>query len=595
MESSRIPLTRVFLVWIIICAMLILPALSAIAALRFPDPDDMLRLVQVRDLLSGQGWFDLHQYRIDGPDGTLMHWSRLVDAPLALIILLLKPIIGLVAAEHVAVVIVPLLTLGFIMLAVAKVAARFMDSTAVTFVCICAGLSTLLVGQVQPMRIDHHGWQIFTVVLALVGMLSVRKIGNGIPTGPMLAGAALALGLSISLEILPIAAAFGAVFALRWLIDAESRWHLPAFLGALSAMLGSVFLATRGLTDLAEHCDAISPGHIAAFAVMALGAGGVAWIRPQSRIVVIGLLALPVAAGAALYLGFAPHCAAGPFGNLDPLVRDLWYEKVAEGRPAWRVANSLWIPVALQGLFALGVLEWLRKSATGAERSWWFEYLLVLGAAFLTGLLVWRSMAFVGALSAVPLGYAAARFFQEFRTGLNCLRRCLAAVALIVVLVPAFPISTAKAILPAEVEPKSESKPAASDCRLAESAEALNTLPPGKIFAPLDLGAPVLLYSRHGVVASAHHRAVDAMHDVIAAFTSSPDQARDIVMRNNAAYVLLCEDAGEVTVYRKYAPGGFADQLASGNAPDWLEPVAINAPDTVRLWKVKAGAVSAAD
>jgi hypothetical protein len=47
-----------------------------------PDGDDVMRLVQVRDLLAGQGWFDLHQYRL-GPDGgTLMHWSRIPDIPI---------------------------------------------------------------------------------------------------------------------------------------------------------------------------------------------------------------------------------------------------------------------------------------------------------------------------------------------------------------------------------------------------------------------------------------------------------------------------------------------------------------------------------
>lgn len=594
MESSRIPLTRVFLVWITVCAMLVLPSLSAIAALRFPDPDDMLRLVQVRDLLGGQGWFDLHQYRIDGPDGTLMHWSRLVDAPLALIIALLKPIIGVHAAEMAAVVIVPLLTLGGIMLAVAKISAAFMDRTTVTFVCICAGLSTLLIAQVQPMRIDHHGWQIFTVVLALVGMLPLRKPDGVVLAGPILAGTALAFGLSISLEILPIAMAFGGIFALRWLMDADARWHLPAFLSGLSAALAGVFLATRGLADLVEHCDAISPGHVAAFAVMALGAAGVAAIRPQSRIVLIALLAVPMIAGAALYLWAAPHCAAGPFGNLDPLVRDLWYEKVAEGRPAWRVAGTIWVPFAMQALLALATLAWLCRTTAGEVRKWWFEYLLLLSVTFLTGLLVWRSMAFVGALSAVPLGYVAARLFREFGTGQKSLMRCLAAFALIIVLVPVFPASLATAMLPAKVEALPQDNTAASTCRLVESADALNALPRSKIFAPLDLGAPLLMHSQHGIVASAHHRAEDAMHDVIAAFTGSADQAHDLVMRHNADYLLLCVDAAEVSFYRQYAPGDFADQLANGRLPAWLEPVTVDAPASVRLWKVKRDALTAA-
>ena len=52
------------------------------------DPDSFLRLVQVRDLIAGQGWFDLVQHRMDPPGGALLHWSRLIDAPIAALILI---------------------------------------------------------------------------------------------------------------------------------------------------------------------------------------------------------------------------------------------------------------------------------------------------------------------------------------------------------------------------------------------------------------------------------------------------------------------------------------------------------------------------
>src|SRR5436190_16031862 len=52
------------------------------------DPDAFLRLVQVRDLLAGQGWFDLVQHRMDPPGGALLQWSRLIDAPIAGLILI---------------------------------------------------------------------------------------------------------------------------------------------------------------------------------------------------------------------------------------------------------------------------------------------------------------------------------------------------------------------------------------------------------------------------------------------------------------------------------------------------------------------------
>ena len=47
------------------------------------DTDDAMRLVQMRAWLAGQGWFDLHQARLQPPTGYNSHWSRLVDAGLA--------------------------------------------------------------------------------------------------------------------------------------------------------------------------------------------------------------------------------------------------------------------------------------------------------------------------------------------------------------------------------------------------------------------------------------------------------------------------------------------------------------------------------
>ena len=63
------------------------------------ETDDYMRLVEVRDLLAGQGWFDLTQYRLDPPAGVVMHWSRVVDLPIAFLIQILTPIVGRADAE----------------------------------------------------------------------------------------------------------------------------------------------------------------------------------------------------------------------------------------------------------------------------------------------------------------------------------------------------------------------------------------------------------------------------------------------------------------------------------------------------------------
>src|ERR1700751_2243385 len=91
--------------------------------------DDAMRLVEVRDLIGGQGWFDLFQYRMDPPGGTSMHWSRLIDAPLAALILLLKPLLGMHGAEAVTLYFWPALLFAIALALIAAIARQVSNST----------------------------------------------------------------------------------------------------------------------------------------------------------------------------------------------------------------------------------------------------------------------------------------------------------------------------------------------------------------------------------------------------------------------------------------------------------------------------------
>ena len=48
------------------------------------DTDDATRLVMVRNLIHGAGWYDQLFTRLQPPQGVYMHWSRLVDGGLFL-------------------------------------------------------------------------------------------------------------------------------------------------------------------------------------------------------------------------------------------------------------------------------------------------------------------------------------------------------------------------------------------------------------------------------------------------------------------------------------------------------------------------------
>jgi hypothetical protein len=73
--------------WLVACAWFMIEKWSSIRFFFLPDTDDNMRMMQVRGLLHGQGWFDLRQYRMNPPWGANIHWSRLVDLPIAGLIL----------------------------------------------------------------------------------------------------------------------------------------------------------------------------------------------------------------------------------------------------------------------------------------------------------------------------------------------------------------------------------------------------------------------------------------------------------------------------------------------------------------------------
>lgn len=579
------PTRRILAVWALLSVIFLAVGMPRLLQGQFPDPDDALRLVQVRDLLAGQNWFDLAQHRIDpganGLGGTQMHWSRLVDIPLLLLIGLLTPLLGAGNAETVALIAVPLLTLGAILLVIGRLAWRLFDKEVAGLACICAGLLAPVVFQLQPMRIDHHGWQIFAVALALWGISLRDRLKGG-----ALAGFAMALGMSISIELLPLAGAFGAVLGLRWLRDRNERWWLVGYMQALALALTGFFLLSHGWSNLGQYCDAISPAHLGFFIVTAIGTGIFAAAPKVPTMALLGLFALAGAAGLSFFALSAPQCVASPFATLDPLVRDYWYLNISEGRPLWEQDLSVAIPTLLQLLVGLWVTVVLVARSRNWLRMFWTDYVLLLGAAILLSLVVWRSAAFAGIIAAIPLGWLASRILWRLRHADRPLQKLATAVAMILLLLPAAPITLGKRLLPS-TDGQVLATVSESQCVIREQAGKLAALPTGTIYAPLDIGPTILLKSPHSVVATGHHRANEAMRDVIAGFTASPEEARRLIDRHRADYIVMCSDLGEPRLYAEANEDGLAARLIDGRVPDWLEPVGLDGPEQFRVWRVK--------
>ena len=589
-SDRRRALGAVLAGWALIALIAVLRDWQLITALHFSDPDDALRMVQVRDLLAGQGWFDLHQYRIAPPDAVVMHWSRLVDAPLAAVTLLLRPLLGEARAELAAAVAVPLLTLLAGQLFLARLVARQLGTGLVLIATLLMMLMLPAMMQFKPLRIDHHGWQIVAVLAAVNALLAKTP-----RAAALVAGLSLAFGMSVSLELLPFAGLFGALFALRWWRDPGGWRWLVWYLDAL--VLGSVgfFLGSRGLGDLTSYCDTVSPAYLAALGAAALGVHALA-LRPAApRLWLVTGLGLTAVAAAGLFLWLAPGCSTGPFARLDPLVRDFWYDNVKEGMPIWRQEWSVRLQMLVPPLTGLAAAVHLaRREAAG----FWGEFALLLGGAIMISVAVSRFSSVSSAIAVLPLAWLVRRCAQRLSAPGKIAARAAIAALLLAVLLPGLVFDVAErayarlAAVPArppQIAALPSVKQANSACGLPGSLPALAVLPPATILTPMDVGPYILLGTRHRVVATNHHRAATAMHDVIAAFLAPPAASHTIVRQRGAAYVMLCPDLIETLMYRDRAPTGLAAQLLAGQRIDWLEPVDLG-PDggTTRLWRVRS-------
>ncbi len=569
---------RATLAWLLMAAILLIAGLPAILDHRFNEGDDIMRLLEVRDWLAGQSWFDVSQYRIDAPYGAGMHWSRLVDVPLAVIIVLLSPIFGQPAAEHVAAVVVPLATLWLAVLLIGRIAWKICDEEATGLACLAAAIAAPLLHQMRPMRIDHHGWQIVLFMLS-VNALMARDARRG----GWILGGALALWLNISMEALPMVLVFGAILFVRWLRCWGDRLWLTSMLQALAAGSAALFLLTRGLTAGMPMCDAMAPAHIAALTIVALGATGLGRTEtPRPWLFTVLVLGTCAVTGMVVLLQIAPQCAGGSFAGMDPLAHDIWLANVIESKPLWHHPVHLVAQILIPAF--VGIVVSLRLAARSAAwlHRWHLEYTALLLAALVMAVLLPRSSGMVAALAAVPIGIQMKQWLRQLRNLGRPGKQAMAMAGMVASLLPAMPLT-----LLMQAAPSHASVPPTvpSSCDVRDVLPALGD-EPANILAPIDMGPAIVLGSPHRVVATAHHRAHRGIGDTIRAFSGTQAEAHRILAKRRIGFVMMCPGQAEIGFYRRMDDTNFANGLSRGDTPDWLMPITHKGDQSVLVWRV---------
>ena len=583
-------------------------------AVALGDTDDATRLVLVRQLLDGDGWWaGQHLMRFQPPVGLYMHWSRLLDGGIAGLDMAFRLFLSSADAEMATRFLWPLLWIFPAAMAVMLIARRLglglLGNAAVIIAGIILASDIPLYIQFRPGRVDHHDVQMTLAFLALAGAIQRGPSRKG----ALLAGLATGLGLAVGLEGLVFDAVIGAGIALQFAADPGLARQTRAYALSLALTTAAAFLIqTPPWRWGVPACDALAINLTGAIVMAGAGLFLTAWLTAgRSLAWRLGALAVVGALAAAVYLGIYPRCRAGFFADVDPRIRPIWLNYVQEVRPIWVVLkHNLDQGVQFIAMWALGVVAWLvlaLRRERWTDPAWWMAgACLALGVV--AGSNVIRASGYPEWFS-IPI-IAAAAVEVLARVGYRSLLAVVLAAAVASPLTtsgvatnvtnwvqPLLPSKTKKAKLaaarsaaakPAAAKPHAAVKKASGGgdaCFGTPAYAPLNAARPvGLVLGDIDLGAFVLANTPHSALNGPYHRmgwGILKAHALLKAPADpkAPGDAYDLLRAAGVGYVLECRahsHHGDRSDMNKLA---LQKQLDAGLPPDWLQPLASeNAP-----------------
>jgi hypothetical protein len=573
------------LCWLGFCAWMIFDHWSQIRWFALPDTDDNMRIMQVRALLHGQGWYDLRDYRMNPPFGANIHWSRLVDLPIAGLILLLRPFLGGAGAERWAVAIAPMLPFLLLLLSLALTARRLLGLTAYLLAFLALFFAGSNNGMFMPDRIDHHGWQLALLALSISSIADRDRIRGGI-----VLGVSTALSLAIGLEMIIYLALAGVAMVLFWVDEVEERERLGAYAVSLGGATALCFLVFVSNDNRGPVCDALSPVWLSDALFGSALMFALAWLSPADW---KRRLALGLGAGiiiAAFHALTWPHCLQRLEG-VSPEVERLWLSHVKEARPVylhgWRIATLI-VALPITGALGWGLMAWRDWGDRDLRRR-------ILGAA-LPGiaaslLLLWQVRTGPAAQMMAVIGGAAIIWFllPRFWSGRNFLSVVFGSF-LVVAIGGGILVPILVGFIP---EPKATPRDKQIDranslCSSMWGLRPVALQPKGVVMTFVDLGPRLIAVTHHDAITGPYHRNGQQIADVMNFWRGSESQAHQLAAKYRIDYVLSCPDSSTTTIFTAEAPKGFYVQLQQGKVPSWLTPVQLPKDSPFRMWRVTA-------
>lgn len=558
------------------------------------DPDDTMRLVEVRDLLGGQGWFDLDQYRLGPEGGTLMHWSRLIDLPIATLIKFFGLFLGPQGAEAAALIAWPLLLILPLFAATALASYRLGGKSAMAIALILALAFLAAIVRFRPGAIDHHNVQLVLVVF-ITAML-IDPLGRA--SNFAAAAVAGALALAIGAETTPLVAVAAVAVALLWALRGEAYRRAAIGFGATFALVtGAVFLATTPARLWGNvTCDTLSVGYLAlAAAGGLLLAGSAALLTSKGTAVRLGALSATGAVVLAIAVLVAPQCLRSPLSDLDPLLQTYWISSIREAQSI--VAELALSPQGIGAFYAVGIIATMVSLMRISRGEQVLPHALLLGliaVSWLVSAVQVRGMLFANYLAFIPLSALVADLRALYLARRNDVRAAAAFALSALLSVPSvWSMVGVLAFDPVNALAGVSSKPAAANvnatarsCVTANSVATFARMPPGLVLASFDEAPALLRFTPHSVIGANYHRNQRGMIASIRIGMDRPGGALTRIEAEKIRYILVCDgDPLAARIAADYPEGLFA-VLSRNDVPGYLEEIAGTKAAGIRIYEV---------
>jgi hypothetical protein len=554
-----------------------------------PNSDDFTRLVEVRDLMNGQGWFDLMQYRLGSAPGVEMHWSRLVDAPIAALIWLGDLVLP-GHGEAIAGYAWPFMTMLAALTAVLYGFRRILPAAPLLPACVIGAFSLMGGGVFTPGSFDHHNIQtslaLWLIALLLPGPGSVRSHA--------FAGIIAAAMLAVGIETLPYVVTAGAFVALSFAADGGAARSARAFGLSLAASVAALFFALVAPHSYASRaCDGFS-----LFQLAGAGCGGLllgllahVCLKPRTaQFRFAGILSIGLLLGLLVIAAF-PHCLSNPMLSIDPRIRKFWLDSVIEAQSVAGIARL--DPFMLPGLFGLPLTALVVSLFASYKRIDLKAHLLfcaMLTAALLVTLWQMRGALFGLPFAAMPLALWVARRSAAAEESLSpnplkLIGAWLVSISMFWGLMGTF--GAAGLSEGPTLSQQAASTPAGERCYNPAVLDSLVNEPDGTILGATSLGSMVLKYTGFRTLAGPYHRNTTGNLAWIESMTGIPDAARAIMRREKVTILAICPKGADEADFLSDSPQGFLAKLLGGEDFPWLEPVEAGRGGPLRFWRVR--------